>query len=148
MNTDTTQCFVTFDWFELFELYCLLECFGTPEENVPALQLLATQLKDLVDRSELEQESSIFLLELVEQEKGAWVFLRGDVLANLAHRLEKRLHEEPYPDGEHPDFDLLDVLLPLQQKLQESGRNREALYRIARDTGQRIGYPQVEEDRC
>jgi hypothetical protein len=123
MTTNPHQPTVPFNWLEFYELYCLLVCYGTPEE-------IADQLQELLDRSEEEQSSRIFMLEPVLQEQGTGVLLRGDVLARLTSRLEARLHAPRDANGETPDDDQLEVLLPLLEKLRMSS-SPEGLYLVA-----------------
>ncbi|MFL5662782.1 MAG: hypothetical protein ACJ8BW_15740 [Ktedonobacteraceae bacterium] len=108
--------------FELYEITSLVTCFGEPGE---ADQQLGDQLDNLLDGSE---QSRIFQLEPKQAEQAAGVMLTGKELASLRERLEERLASEGYEDGEHPDDDILHILLPLQEKLQSC--NLETIYRV------------------
>jgi hypothetical protein len=110
------------NWFELYEMQSLVTCYGEPGE---AEQQLGVQLGDLLDCSE---QSRVFQLEPAKPEQAAGVILTKKVLASLRERLEERLDEDAYEDGEHPDYDILHVLLPLQEKLQSC--NLETIYRV------------------
>ena len=112
---------LSLNWLELYEMQALVTCYGEPGE---ADQQLGVQLGDLLDCSE---QSRVFQLEPAKPQT-AGIILTEKVLAFLRERLEERLGEDAYEDGEHPDYDILDVLLPLQEKLRLC--DLETIYRV------------------
>ena len=108
-------------WHELHELRLTVQVdLEFQEEHIAErriLQEVTEHMENMLDRTE---DSTVFdLLPDCGRQTREDIILSHDVLRSLAASLDRRLGRPPLPDGECADNDILDILLPLQQKLHQ-----------------------------
>ena len=128
---------VSFSWAEVRELTASGVCWGADAKEHARCRTLDAIVGEL--------EGFCFLLlpvqamlptDLVD---GVSISLSGDDMAFLVDCFNQRMTASPsFPDGEEADNDQLDLLLPLQSKLQfiASSQTNEVSYRLV-VTGER-----------